>query len=184
MKYLKSKNLDLEDRGNKVNFLGINFNYEQDDSITISQPQLIDQLIADIKFKSNKYLPDTFALSTHCPFLQVFSLALYSETLNCLEKGSRPNIGCTISKCAWLYEDSKVMHEKSVEHLVEYLKSTKNKEIVLTPNKNNFIEIYADADFYCNWHKSTVEYDTSTEICRTWSMIMYASYLIIWSSRL
>ena len=76
------------------------------------------------------------------------------------------------------------MHEKSVEHLVEYLKSTKNKEIVLTPNKNNFIEIYADADFYCNWHKSTVEYDTSTEICRTWSMLMYASYLIIWSSRL
>ena len=61
---LKGTGLELEDRGDVADYLGINFNYKEDGTIVMSQPQLIDQLIKDIKFKTSKHLPDTLALST------------------------------------------------------------------------------------------------------------------------
>ena len=57
--------LDLEDQEDIANYLGIHFNYGKDGTITMSQPQLIDQIIEDVfKIKRNKNLPDIPVLST------------------------------------------------------------------------------------------------------------------------
>ena len=61
---LKSTGLDLEDRGNISDYLGINFNYETDGTITMSQPQLINQLLQAVNQKPNAHLPDTPAVSS------------------------------------------------------------------------------------------------------------------------
>ena len=61
---LKGTCLELVNRGDIAEYLGINFNYKEDGTIVMSQPQLIDQIIKDIKFKTSKHLPDTPALYT------------------------------------------------------------------------------------------------------------------------
>ena len=51
--------MDLEDQGNLANYLGINVAYQIDESIIMSQPQLIDQIIRDVNLKPNFHLPPT-----------------------------------------------------------------------------------------------------------------------------
>ena len=66
----------------------------------MSQPQLIDQLIVDVKFKNTKNLPDTPTLSTHilqrdentAPFNKHFHYHSVVGKLNYLEMGTRPDI--------------------------------------------------------------------------------------------
>ena len=73
----------------------------KNETIVMSQPQLIDQLIVDVKFKNTKNLPDTPALSTYilqrdenaAPFNNHFHYRSVVGKLNYLEKGTRPDIG-------------------------------------------------------------------------------------------
>ena len=55
----KSTGLKLEDRRNISDYLGINFNYEKSGSITMSKPQLINQVLQAINQKPNAHLPPT-----------------------------------------------------------------------------------------------------------------------------
>ena len=153
---LKNENLNIEDQGDIADYLGINFNYEQNGTIVMSQPQLIDQLIVDVKFKNTKNLPDTPALSTHIlqrdenasPFNKHFHYRSVVGKLNYLGKGTRPDIGYATHQCARFCEDPRVSHGKAVEHLVKYLKSTRKQGIILKPDKSKTLEVYADADFF------------------------------------
>ena len=105
---MKNENLNIEDQGDIADYLGINFNYEQNGTIVMSQPQLIDQLIVDVKFKNTKNLPDTPALSTHIlqrdenasSFNKHFHYRSVVGKLNYLEKGTRPDIWYATHQCA------------------------------------------------------------------------------------
>ena len=111
----------------------------------MSQPQLMDQLIVDVKFKSTKKLPNTPVLPTHilqqdedaAPFNKCFHYRSVVGKLNYLEKGTRPDIGYATHQCACFCEDLRATHRKAVEHLVKYLKSTTKLGIVLKPDKLN-----------------------------------------------
>ena len=61
---LRKANLDIEDQGDITDYLGINFTYQKDGTIIMSQPQLVDQIIHDVKLKPNSHLPSTPALAT------------------------------------------------------------------------------------------------------------------------
>ena len=188
---LTDTGLDLEDQGDIADYLGINFIYEKDGTIKMSQPQLIDQIIEDVfKFKRSKNLPDIPALSTSIlqrdekapPFKGNFHYRSIIGKLNYLEKGTRPDIGYATHQLARFCEDPRASHGKAVEQLVKYLIATKDKGIILTPVKNKSIEVYADADFSGNWNKLTAEHDVSTAKSRTGYLIFYAGCPIIWKS--
>ena len=158
----------------------------------MSQPQLIDQLIKDIKFKTSKHLPDTPVLSTTIlqrdekapPFNEKFHYRSAVGKLNYLEKGTRPDIGYATHQCARFSEDPKAVHGKAIEHIVKYLKGIRTRGIILKPDKSRTLEVYADADFSGNWHKCTAEHDASTAKSRTGYVVMYAGCPIIWASKL
>ena len=68
-------------------------------------------------------------------------------------------------------EDPKEVHAQEVEYIVPYLKSTRNKCIVLKLNKEKSPEVYADIDFVGNWYKATADFDASTAKSRTGFLI-------------
>ena len=69
-----------------------------------------------------------------------------------------------------------------MEHIVKYLRRTKDKCLILTPNKNKSIEVYADADFSGNWYKSTAPDGASTAKSRSGFIVFYAGCPIICKS--
>ena len=86
--------------------------------------------------------------------------------LNYLEKCTRPDITYAVHQCARFCKNTGLFHFKAVEHIVKYLRRTKDKGLTLTSNKNKSIKVYADADLSGNWYKSTALDDASTAISR------------------
>ena len=122
----------------------------------MSQPQLIDQLINDLKISPNAHLPPTPAVSSrilnreeHAPaFKKQFHYRSAVGKLNYLEKGTRPDITYATHQCARFCEDPRKPHGRAVEHIVKYLKKTKHRGIILDPDRDKSLEVYADADFF------------------------------------
>ena len=61
---IKSTDLNIEDRGDIANYLGVNFNYKKNGEVIMIQPQLINQIIEDVKLKSNAHLPPASVVSS------------------------------------------------------------------------------------------------------------------------
>ena len=101
-----------------------------------------------------------------------------------LEKGTRPNITHATHQCARFNEDLHKIHAKVVEHIIKYLKKTKHQGILLKPEKNKSLEVYANADLSMNWYKDTAVHDASTAKSRTGFLIMYVGCPTLWSSKL
>ena len=79
--------------------------------------------------------------------------------------------------------DPKVEHANAVELLVKYLEGTKDKGVVIKPEGDPILQVYADVDFSGNWNRSTAEYDSSTAKSRTGFIICFAKYPIVWKSK-
>ena len=61
---LKATHLDIEDRGDIADYLGVNFYYKKNGKVIMTQPQLINQIITDAELKPNSHLPPTPAVSS------------------------------------------------------------------------------------------------------------------------
>eukprot|EP00957_Ditylum_brightwellii_P095821 7300623-Ditylum_brightwellii.AAC.1 len=85
--------------------------------------------------------------------------------------------------CAGFCEDPREPHAAAIEHLVRYLKATRNKGIILDPNKKGAFNVYVDADFCGLWNKMTVQDDVSTAKSRTGYIITYTNCPILWASK-
>ena len=113
---LRKAKVDIEDQRDITDYLGINFTYQKDSTIIMSQPQLIDQIIHDIKLKPNTHLPSTPSLATKMlqrdekapPFKGRFHYRLVIGKLNYLDKGTRPpDITYATHQCTRFCEDPK-----------------------------------------------------------------------------
>ena len=189
---LKLTGLNLEDRGDMADYLGINFSHEKDNTISMRQPHLIQQIINAVRIKPNAHLPPTPAVSSYIlkrdenapPFASAWNFRSIIGMLNYLEKGTRPDIGYATHQCAKFTEDPRAPHAKAVEHIVKYLQRTSDKGIILKPDTTKSLEVFADADFSGNWYKDTAQHDASTVKSRTGFIIMYAGCPVVWCSKL
>ena len=108
---LRDAKLGMEDQGDLTYYLGINFTYQNDGSIIMSQPQLIDQIIQDVKLMTNSHLPSTPAAASKLlqrdqkakPFNCRFHYRPVIGKLNYLDKGTRPDITYATHQCARFY---------------------------------------------------------------------------------
>ena len=189
---LRDVKLEIEGQGDLTDYLGINFTYHKDGFIIMSQPQLIDQIIKDVKLMANSHLSSSPAAASKLLqrdqkdmlFNGRFHCRSLIGRLSYFDKGTRPDITYATHQCARFCEAPKEVHEKAVEYIVEYLKKTRNKVIILKPDKSKSLEVYADADFSGNWNKETSEFDASTAKSRTGFLILYAGCPIVWQSKL
>jgi len=192
MKDMKGIGLDITDEGDVSDFLGVKIDKQEDGSIHMSQPQLIDSILKDLQLDhettatkrtpmaSSKIL---FRHSSSASFNGHFHYRQVIGKLNYLEKNSRPDITYAVHQCARFCSDPKVEHGKAVMWIGRYLLATRDKGMILKPNGESF-DVSVDADFTGNWDSTEAASDCDTARSRHGYIITYAGCPITWASKL
>ena len=191
IKALQALKYDIEINGDIDDYLGINFKRCTDGSIKLTQPHLTQQIIDEIKLSDRLVNKETPAAPSKImrrsenepKFNNRFHCRRIIGKLNFLERGTRPDIAYAVHQCARFSEDPKVSHGQAIEHIVRYLKETKDEGITLKPGDESF-KVYVDSDFCGQWDKLTAEEDASTSKSRTGHVITCAGCPVLWNSKL
>jgi hypothetical protein len=77
----------------------------------------------------------------------------------------------------------KALHEKSVKRIIYYLQCTRDKPLIMKPNKSLSLDTSCDRDFAGVWHQEFAHLRDSC-ILRTDSIIVLAGVPVHWSSKL
>ena len=141
----------------------------------MTQPHLIDQIIIGVGIVPRSLSNLTPAASTIIlsadpegkPFQYDFAYPSVVGKLNFLEKSTRPDIAYSVHQCARFCANPKKSHGDTIIHLAKYLKITRDKGIILKPDQNKRLEVYADADFAGSWKRSEAENNVNTAKSRT-----------------
>jgi hypothetical protein len=185
------KRFDITDEGAIDEYLGVKVTHMKDGTISLTQPHLIDSIIADLGFKENTKGKDTPAPSTAsinrdldgAPHSESWEYRSVIGKLNYLEKSTRPDIAFAVHQCARYSSNPKESHSHAVRYIVRYLMKTRDMGIILKPSNHSF-ECYVDADFQGGWDAKTASEDSTTAKSRTAYIIMYAGCPIVWASKM
>ena len=191
IKDIKAAGLDITDEGDIQDFLGIHIEKKEDGSILLTQPHLVDQILDDLKMGKDvnpKSIPAASSklLSRHTKsndFDNSFNYRSVIGKLNYLEKGTRADIAYITHQCARFTTCPKTEHGNAIRWLARYLKGTRDKGLILRPNKTKGLEMYVDADFAGNWDPEEYE-DPDTARSRHGYIIMFGGSPILWKSQL
>ena len=183
--------LKITDEGTLEDFLGVNITKQPNGSFELKQPHLVDQILEDLKMTSNVKEKPTPAPSskilTHQedsePFDKSFHYRSVIGKLNYLEKSTRPDISYATHQCARFTENPRKAHAQAVRWLARYLKATKDKGIIIAPDKNKDLEMFVDADFSGNWKKEEAHIRDSAR-SRHGYVITYQGCPLLWKSQL
>ena len=117
------------------------------------------------------------------PHDQSFNYRSIIGKLGYLEKGSRPEIAYIVHQCARFSISPKVEHTRAIRWLGRYLRQTKDKGMILRPDRSKGLELFVDADFAGNWDpENTADIDTARS--RHGYIIKCANCPVIWKSQL
>ena len=183
--------LKITDEGTLEDFLGVNITKQPDGSFELKQPHLVDQILEDLKMTSNVKEKTTPAPSSKIltqqedseQFDKSFHYRSVIGKLNYLEKSTRPDISYATHQCARFTENPRKVHAQAVRWLARYLKSSKDKGILMKPNKDKGLEMFVDADFSGNWKKEEAHIRDSAR-SRHGYVITYQGCPLLWKSQL
>ena len=160
---LKDAVLNITEERDLQDFLGVNIEQQDDGSVLLTQPHLIDSILQDLRMDSSTKTKSTPALSSHILFRHTdsdsfdrsFDYRSVMSKLNYLERASRTDISYRTHQRARFSADPKVEHGKAVRWLGRYLAGTRNKGLILRPEDIKDLEIFVDANFAGNWDRPT-----------------------------
>ena len=131
-----SQQFTIDDQGDIGDFLGIQVQKQDDGSIKLTQPQLIESIIKDhLQSGSNtKKMPAVTTNLLHKdsdgPDMNLdFHYCSVIGKLNFLEKSTRPDISISVHQCARFSERPKRSHAEAVKHIGWYLLSNQSTYI-------------------------------------------------------
>ncbi len=78
---------------------------------------------------------------------ETYNYASVIGMLQYLQGHSRPDITFAVSQCSRYTHSSRRSHEKALERIGQYLKTTQNEGLIRKPSKELNIDCYVDADF-------------------------------------
>ena len=102
--------------------------------------------------------------------------------VNYLARTTRPDILSAVYQCAKYSIYTKQYHEEYSKRIWHYLKKTKDKSLVFTPNGWNGIERYTDADFAGSWCREGAD-QFGLVLSRTGYILKFANFPIVWVSK-
>ena len=182
---------DMTDEGDISDYLGIQVHQLPNGVITLTQPHLITAIIDDLKFVENTKSKDIPSLSSTIlqrdedgpAFNEHWDYWSMIGKLNFLEKSTRPDIAYAVHQCARFSANPRASHAAAIRQIVRYLIGTRDKGLVLSPTKHQFV-VWCDADFAGNWNKDTSAVDIMTAKSRSGYVITYASCPVLWTSKM
>ena len=180
----------VEDEGDVNHYLGINITRPDKDTISMTQPALIQRIIDSLPLKDAR-LHDTPADPNITltpdkngqPRQDTFHYRSLVGQLNYLTASTRPEIQYAVHQLARFSANPKRSHEVAAKRVIRYLKSTPEKGILLRPDRKQGLTCYVDADFAGNW-SSDQALDPRACLSRTGYVIFYANCPITWHSKL
>ena len=186
------QNFTIEDEGAVRDFLGVRINRNDDGTITLTQPQLIDSIIEDLNMQDNTKPRSIPACSTKLLHKDTdgestkanFHCRSVIGKLNFLEKSTRPDISVSVHQCTRFQDSPKKSHIQAVRAIGHYMIGTRDKGIVMKLDHAKSFECWVDADFTGNWYEPGATKDPM--MAKSWSgwVITYAGCPITWSSKL
>ena len=191
---LHNKGFRMTDEGTMEQYLGLLITDNKDGSFRISQPHLIDRIIASVPGMTDaKSAKSPAAVGTTLtkdeegkPRKDEWEYRSVIGMLNYLVNCSHPELAFSVHQCARFCANPKHSHEQAVKRILRYLlftKRTKQQGIVFRPDTQRSIDTYVDASFAGEWN-STWSDEPSSVMSRTGYVIMFARCPIIWCSKL
>ena len=86
--------------------------------------------------------------------------------LDFLKKSTRIDTSCSGHQCAQFSENAKKSHASAVMNIGCYLKGTRDKGLILKPDKLSSFECWVDSDFARNWRPQDAPHDSMTSKSR------------------
>jgi hypothetical protein len=135
--------LTLNDPDPIDDFLGIHFSHQDNGELHMSQTGLIDAVTESAhtpkgRFK-NTPTPATAILHADAEGLarqESWNYPSVIGQLNYLAQNSRPDISFAVHQCARFSKAPQALHEKAVKRIIYYLQCTRDKPLIMKPNKN------------------------------------------------
>jgi hypothetical protein len=101
-----------------------------------------------------------------------------------LSATTRPDISYAVHSAARHSHNPRRSHEKAVKRICRYLKGTRDKGMIITPDKSRLqVDCYCDADFAGLWGAEEPTDPTSVR-SRTGFVILFAGCPLMWVSKL
>ena len=165
-----SQCLTVDNQGDIGNFLGIQVQKQDDGSIKLTQPQLIESIIKDLHLQSRSKSETTPAVTTNLlhkdtngPGMSLdFHYCSVIGKLNFLEKSTSPDISVSVHQCACFSENPKKSHTEAIKCIGRYLLASCDKGLIICPNKQWHFDCWVDANFTGNWHQKDAHIDPMT----------------------
>jgi hypothetical protein len=171
-------------------FLGIRCSHQENGELHMSQTTLIYTVTESAHIPkgrlNNTPTPETAILHAYKEGLTRQESWNYTSVigqLNYFAQNSRPDISFAVHQCARFCKEPMTLHEKAVERIIYYLQCTRDKPLIMKPNKNLSFDAYCDNDFAGVWHQ---EFALLRDSClsRTGCIIVLAGVPIHWSRKL
>jgi hypothetical protein len=191
-----SENFVLTDEGSIDKFLGIEIKRHGKQEFEISQPFLIDRILALLQLEHNGFETDSNdKLTPAAP--QILNKDLMGKPRknswkyrtavgmlsNLQQDHTRPDISMPVHQTACFCNDPKLSHEQAITHIGRYVLGSRYKGIKYKVDLSKGLECYVDADFAGGWDQ-TDPHDASNLMSRSGFIIEYADCPIYWSSKL
>jgi len=190
-----SENFVLTDEGSIDTFLGIEIKRLGKQEFEISQPFLIDCILALLQLEHNGFETDSHdKLKPTTP--QILNKDLMGKPqkkswkyqtaigmLSYLQGHTQPDISMPVHQMAHFCNDPKLSHEQAITCIGRYLLGSRNKGIKYKVDLSKGLECYVDAAFAGGWDQ-TDPHNASNLMSRSCFVIKYADCPIYWSSKL
>ena len=188
---LRQTDLTIEIEDDVAGFLGVQIKRnDAAGTVTLTQTGLIDRIIEalDIDGLPPQDTPADEVLTLDKdgdPPNATFNYASVIGMMWYLYGHSRPDLGFALSQAARFSHAPKRSHELALIRIGQYLKGTRDKGLILSPDREALLKIdcYVDADF-CGLYERENHSDPTSVKSRTGYVICIAGCPVIWSSKL
>jgi histone deacetylase 1/2 len=181
--------LELNIESDVAGFLGILLKKKPNGTIELLQTGLIDRILRVTELENSSPKP-TPAVPTPlgsdkegATCQEMWSYASVVGMLMYLASNSRPDIAFAVHQCARFTHNPRASHEKAIKRIVRYLKGTRDRGLVIKPNKTLALDCHVDADF-AGLFPSEDKLDPVCAKSRTGYVITLGNTPVLWVSKL
>jgi hypothetical protein len=191
IKEIQDSGFELTIEDDVYAFLGVEFSLDsKTGQVSLTQTGLINKIIkmTGLEQANPKSTPADKVPLGPCPddapHDEEWSYASVVGCLYYLSNNSRPDISFAVNQCARYTHNPKKTHSIAVKRIVKYLVGTCDKGLVMTPDKDFNLNMYADADFAGLWNSAADEQDPVRVKSCSGHVIFLSNFPLSWSSKL
>ena len=190
-----SENFVLTNEGSIDKFLGIDIKQLGKQEFEISQPFLIDCILALLQLEHNGFETDSNDKLMPAAS-QVLNKDLMGKPrkkswkyrtavgmLSYLQGHTRPDISMPVHQTARFCNDPKLSHKQAITRIGRYFFGSRDKGIKYKVDLSKGLKCYVNADFAGGWDQKDL-HNASNLMSRSGFVIKYADCPIYWSSKL